>query len=93
MHLHFTVFICTQIADSAIASMGAVIGTQTKMTSGQVVMFAEVAKGGISKLSVNSNEETKVSLVACACQFITCSAGILYADWSIGVRPGVVHTL
>ena len=25
--------------------------------------------------------------------FITCSAVILYADWSIGVRPGAVHTL
>ena len=25
--------------------------------------------------------------------FITCSAVILYADWSIDVRPGAVHTL
>ena len=24
---------------------------------------------------------------------ITCSAVVLYADWSIGVRPGAVHTL
>ena len=24
---------------------------------------------------------------------ITCSAVILYADWSIGIRPGSVHTL
>ena len=29
----------------------------------------------------------------CACPVITCSAVILYADWSIDVRPGAIHIL
>ena len=36
-----------------------------------------------------------ISITVCELriQFITCSAVILYADWSIGGRPGAVHTL
>ena len=36
-----------------------------------------------------------ISITACELriQFITCSAVILYVDWSIGVRPGAVHTV
>ena len=38
-------------------------------------------------------DPTCMKTLATICVFITCSAVILYADWSICVRSGAIHTL